>query len=95
MKAVSGFTGRQIASAFVANENGVFNYKKNAAARAIRGAIDAHGELSELLHGLANMLILSKRGFASTSIGSCIMAKWAFCQFAVMEGTQNRIRKFV
>ena len=54
MTAVSGFTGRQIASAFAADENGVFEWKDNAAATAIRAAIDAQAELSEKLHDLAN-----------------------------------------
>ena len=54
MKEIAGFTGRQIASAFSADENGVFNWKDNAAATAIRAAIDAQGELSEKLHDLAN-----------------------------------------
>jgi len=53
MKAISDFTGRQIASAFVADEKGVFSWKDNAAA-AIRAAIDAQAALSEKLHDLAN-----------------------------------------
>ena len=37
MKAISDFTGRQIASAFVADEKkGIFSWKDNAAAAAIR-----------------------------------------------------------
>ena len=54
MKAISDFTGRQIASAFVADDKGVFDWKDNAAAAAIRAAIDAQAELSEKLHTLAN-----------------------------------------
>ena len=54
MKVVSGFTGRQIASAFVANERGVLEWKNNDAAAAIRAAIDAQGALSDKLHALAN-----------------------------------------
>ena len=54
MMAISAFTGRQIASAFVANERGVFEWKDNNAAAAIRAAIDAQAELSEKLHDLAN-----------------------------------------
>ena len=54
MKAISDFTGRQIASAFVADDKGVFDWKDNAAAAAIRAAIDAQAELSEKLHDLAN-----------------------------------------
>ena len=54
MMAISNFTGRQIASAFAADENGVFDWKDNAAATAIRAAIDAQAELSEKLHDLAN-----------------------------------------
>ncbi len=54
MKAISDFTGRQIASAFVADEKGVFSWKDNAAAAAIRAAIDAQAALSEKLHDLAN-----------------------------------------
>lgn len=54
MKAISDFTGRQIASAFVADEKGVFSWKDNDAAAAIRAAIDAQAALSEKLHDLAN-----------------------------------------
>jgi len=54
MKAISGFTGRQIASAFAADGKGVFSWKANAAATAIRAAIDAQAALSEKLHDLAN-----------------------------------------
>ena len=36
MKAISDFTGRQIASAFVADEKGVFSWKDNAAAAEVR-----------------------------------------------------------
>jgi len=54
LKDVSGFTGREIASAMSADDNGVFDWTQNAAAVAIRAAIDAQGRLSELLHELAN-----------------------------------------
>ena len=63
MRAVSGYTGRQIASAFTAGEKGVFNWNKNAVARAIRGAIDAQGELSEMLHNMANRPGVSGEAF--------------------------------
>ena len=43
MKAISDFTGRQIASAFVADEKGVFSWKDNARRRLPRGARQACG----------------------------------------------------
>ena len=53
MKAIAGFTGRQIAEAFTTDAKGVFSWTNSAAAKAIRAAIDAQGELSERLHALA------------------------------------------
>jgi hypothetical protein len=67
LKAVSDFTGRQIASALVADKDGVFDWKQNATAAAIRAAIDAQGELSELLHDLANKPEISGDDFESIS----------------------------
>lgn len=41
MKAIARYTGRQIAAAFTADDNGVFQWSKDPAAKAIRDAIDA------------------------------------------------------
>ena len=41
MKAISDFAGHQIASAFVADEKGVFSWKDNAATMTIKNASDA------------------------------------------------------
>ena len=64
LDALSGFTGRQIASALVADENGVFDWKKtkgffggekiDSTAKALRDAIDAQFELSAQLKDLLN-----------------------------------------
>jgi hypothetical protein len=67
LKTVSGFTGRQIASALAADEHGVFDWKQNVVAKTIRGAIDAQAELSELLHNLANRPGISGEAFESIS----------------------------
>ncbi len=55
MKALGEFTGRQIASALVSDQNGVFDWKAgDAAAKAIRKAINAQAELSSLLSDILN-----------------------------------------
>ena len=68
MKAVSGLTGRKIAEALVADQTGVFDWKKgSAAAKAIRNAIDAQAELSELFTDLANRPDISGDAFEALS----------------------------
>ena len=67
LKTVSGFTGRQIASALAADEHGVFDWKQNVVAKAIRGAIDAQAALSDLLHDLANRPEVAGESFESIS----------------------------
>jgi hypothetical protein len=52
MKAIALYTGRQIAAAFSADGNGVFQWSNDPAAEAIRAAVDAQVELSERLHDL-------------------------------------------
>ena len=54
MKAIARYTGRQIAAAFTADDNGVFQWSKDPDAKAIRDAIDAQAALGERLHALAN-----------------------------------------
>ena len=64
LKALSSFSGRQIAGALVADENGVFDWKKtkgffggekiDSTAKALRDAIDAQFELSAQLKDLVN-----------------------------------------
>ena len=55
MDALSGFTGREIAAALVADENGCFNWNAgNAVAEALRLAIDTQADLSEMLHTIVN-----------------------------------------
>ena len=48
------FSGRQIAAAMSVGDNGAFAWTNNAAAQAVRDAIDAQAKLSDILHGLAN-----------------------------------------
>ncbi len=55
LKAVLGFTGRQIASALSVDENGVFDWNAaSPAAKAIQKAVETQAKLSELFTDMAN-----------------------------------------
>lgn len=56
-RTINGFTGRQIAAALVKDENGVFDWDlTNPAGKAIKAALDAQADLSELLAKTLNAL---------------------------------------
>lgn len=68
LRAVLGFTGRQIASALVADENGVFDWNAaSPAAKAIQKAIDSQAELSELFTEMANRPEITGEAFEELS----------------------------
>lgn len=67
MASIQNFTGRQIAAALVADENGVFDWNSDLAGQALRTAIDAQSRLSELLTNIANRPDISGDAFEELS----------------------------
>ena len=67
MASIQDFTGRQIAAALVADENGVFDWNSDLAGQALRTAIDAQARLSELLTDIANRPEISGDAFEELS----------------------------
>ncbi|MBP5787883.1 MAG: hypothetical protein J6Y19_08730, partial [Kiritimatiellae bacterium] len=68
LRAVLDFTGRQIASALVADETGVFDWNAaSPAAKAIQKAIDSQAELSELFTEMANRPGITGEAFEELS----------------------------
>lgn len=67
MKEIAGFSGRQIAAAFIVDGKNFDWNKASPAAKAIQNAIDAQVELSALLTDIANRPEISGKAFEAFS----------------------------
>ncbi len=95
-KAINQFTGRQIAEAMKKDENGVFDWDlESPAGAALKAALDAQAELSEVLRGALNHLPAKATAAAQSALEEAMLQtdrraaeiQTLFCEFADLAET--------